>query len=137
MEYRTVKISDLHRHEKVIPEKCRQLHDYITSTHHGVISTINSLPYIVIDISTNVIIDGHHRYCVFQELLVQTITVLAVDYLTDERILVHPTNTTITKTDVISSALSGRLYEPKTTKHMITTWTGELLPIIYLGGMVD
>jgi hypothetical protein len=127
-----IKMSDLKCHEKVIPEKCYELYDYITADPTNINTIIDLLPRIIIDISTNVIIDGHHRYRVFQDLHISTIPVLAVDYINDTNIRIYPSNTNITKENVISAALNNQLYEPKTTKHMIINELGELLPIIDL-----
>ena len=77
---------------------------------------------VVIDSSTGVILDGHHRHAVAVELNLEEIAVIKVDYLDDEKIKVESRNENIpfnsSKSEVIKMGLSEQNYPAKTTKHI-------------------
>ena len=77
---------------------------------------------VVIDSSTGVILDGHHRHEVAVQLNLGKIAVMKVDYLDDEKIKVESRNQNlplvISKSEVIKMGLSEQNYPAKTTKHI-------------------
>lgn len=77
---------------------------------------------VVIDSSTGVILDGHHRHEVAVQLNLEKIAVIKVDYLDDEKIKVESRNQNlplvISKSEVIKMGLSEQDYPAKTTKHI-------------------
>tara|TARA_B100000945_G_scaffold56350_1_gene41520 strand:- start:8576 stop:8986 length:411 start_codon:yes stop_codon:yes gene_type:complete len=87
---------------------------------------------LLIDRETGTILDGHHRYEVGKKLKLKFIPAIVIDYLEDDRIDVttwpNSNLEIIEKTDVISMALSGKLFPPKTSKHSLS----EYLPPIMI-----
>ena len=79
---------------------------------------------LLIDRETGTILDGHHRYEVGKKLKLKFIPAIVIDYLEDDRIDVttwpNSNLEIIEKTDVISMALSGKLFPPKTSKHSLS-----------------
>ena len=77
---------------------------------------------VIIDSSTGVILDGHHRYAVAVQLNLEKIAVIRVDYIDDHRIKVESRNQnkpfSNSKFEVIKMGLSDQNYPAKTTKHM-------------------
>ena len=77
---------------------------------------------VIIDYSTGVILDGHHRHAVAVQLNLEKIAVIKVDYLDDEKIKVESRNQNlplvISKSEVIKMGLSEQNYPAKTTKHI-------------------
>lgn len=77
---------------------------------------------VVIDSSTGVILDGHHRHAVAIQLNLEKIAVIKVDYFDDEKIKVesriqnNPFSST--KSEVIKMGLSEQNFPAKTTKHI-------------------
>ena len=63
------------------------------------------------------IIDGHHRYFALKELGLEKIPVTMINYFSDK--IITDKNDSLMKHDIIENALSGKLYEPKSTKHLI------------------
>ena len=72
---------------------------------------------IVVDVHSKTIIDGHHRYNVFRNLGFMEIPVIYVDYFHPSIVIHSATN--VTKEDVVTAALSGKKFPPKTTRHML------------------
>lgn len=75
---------------------------------------------ILIDRTTGVILDGHHRYWICKNLGCTRIPCIAVDYLKDRSIRVLPRRKglPVSKEEVIHMGLSAITYPPKTTKHV-------------------
>ena len=77
---------------------------------------------VIIDSSTGVILDGHHRYAVAVQLNLEKIAVIRVDYIDDHRIKVESRNQnkpfSNSKFEVIKMGLSDQNYPAKTTKHI-------------------
>ena len=63
------------------------------------------------------IFDGHHRYFALKELGLEKIPVTMINYFSDK--IITDKNDSLMKHDIIENALSGKLYEPKSTKHLI------------------
>jgi hypothetical protein len=112
-------------HEEVRTDKADALLAYV-ETHRGP----PTLPAIVACSRTNVIIDGHHRHMTIRRMGFSLCPVLYVDYEHAD-ILVHTDPAaTITKQAVIDAAVSHRLLEPKSTKHVLLAGNGEPYPIV-------
>ena len=77
---------------------------------------------VIIDSSTGVILDGHHRYAVAVQLDLEKIAVIRVDYIDDDKIKVESRNQnkpfSNSKSEVIKMGLSEQNYPAKTTKHI-------------------
>ena len=81
---------------------------------------------IVVDKSTNIIIDGHHRLKVFKELKIKVIPVFYTNY-SDEKIILRSwfwSGTMLTKNDILQAAKTGKIFPSKTTKHMYKSRDG-------------
>lgn len=128
-------LDDLLCHEEIVAERYQNLLKYATNLSSVHSDVADYIPPIIVDSKLNIIIDGHHRYHVYRALRIPEITVYAIDYMNSPKIIVHPTNHDISKLDVISAALTRKLYPAKTTKHMITNGikdNNDMLPIISL-----
>ncbi len=69
-----------------------------------------------------VILDGHHRYEALKLLGCKRIPVYLVDYVDDSIYLTTWPDAkykNVTKDEVLNMARSGKLYPPKTTKHIV------------------
>ena len=120
-----VKMNWLKAHEEIQEKKVIELHE-MTLRWGGYTKPL------LIDKETGTILDGHHRYEVGKKLKLKFIPAIVIDYLNDERVGVTtwPNSglKTIEKSDVISMALSGNLFPPKTSKHSLS----EYLPPIMI-----
>ena len=80
---------------------------------------------ILIDRATRAILDGHHRYNSALKLNLRLIPAIEVDYLEDDSIEVcswpGKEHLKIDKQAVLSMAMSGKIYPPKSSKHSILT----------------
>lgn len=75
---------------------------------------------ILVDQRTKIILDGHHRYHVFRYLGREKIPCCLIDYQADwVEVRSRRPEFIVTKTDVIRRALTGDLYPPKTTRHIL------------------
>lgn len=76
---------------------------------------------ILVDTHTGSLLDGHHRLSVAQELGLNLIPAICIDYLNSELITLELWPNTniesINKKDVIEMCMGNELYPPKTTKH--------------------
>ena len=121
-----VDVSKLKPHEQVSDEDMNSLRNSLLKEDKCILK----FP-IVCEKEYNIIIDGHNRYHIFKELGLKKIPVYYVDYF-DDRIVVDSwrEGEKVTKRDVIEAAKSGKVFPPKTTKHLyikkeIDTTTGE------------
>lgn len=77
---------------------------------------------IVVDKSSGVILDGHHRFRAYQMLGFQTIPCVLVDYQSEViAVRSRRPEISVSKAEVLRRARSGELYPPKTTKHILHT----------------
>ncbi|MEM3597286.1 MAG: pyridoxal-phosphate dependent enzyme [Candidatus Bathyarchaeia archaeon] len=75
---------------------------------------------IVADKSTNVIIDGEHRFTALKELQCKTIPVIYINYKSPLiEVKSWRKNFKLTKKAVIDAGISGKKIPPKTSKHLI------------------
>lgn len=79
---------------------------------------------LLVDRKTGTILDGHHRTKVAVRMELQCLPCVLVDYLEDDGISVsvwpNSGREAIQKEEVIEAALSGNLFEPKTSRHMLS-----------------
>ena len=127
---KTVDIDNLLTHEIVYEESSNLLYNYLLSLNGE-----KTIPSIIVDDKTNIIIDGHHRLNVLKKLGVKEIQVTAIDYLEQNNIIVNPEDLSITKEIVIQHGLIRNNFKPKTTQHMLCI-NNKLLPIIILSKIV-
>lgn len=76
---------------------------------------------ILVDRSSWVILDGHHRVQVAKRLGHKTISAIVIDYLRDPRVEVTgwDEQKIITKLDILNAARSHRLFAPRTSRHRL------------------
>lgn len=75
---------------------------------------------VIVDKSTMVILDGHHRYNSLKNLGCKLCPVCLVDYQSNDiEVGCWRTGEEITKSEVIAAGLSGKLLSPKTSRHII------------------
>ena len=76
---------------------------------------------IIVDINTNVIIDGHHRTAALALLNVKCVGAICLDYLNDSLIQLDfwKPNIKLSKTEVLRAGLQKALLDVKTTKHKL------------------
>ncbi len=108
-----VELERLRQHEEVDPNHLNTLTQQIASD--------KVLKYaIVADFKTKVILDGEHRYNALKNLGCKRIPVVYVDYESPNiEVQAWRDNYHLTKRDIIEAALTGKLFPPKTSKHVI------------------
>ncbi|MBI4173646.1 MAG: ParB N-terminal domain-containing protein [Candidatus Aenigmarchaeota archaeon] len=121
-----VALDRLHEHEQVRAERLAEL------TQDIMLRGILERP-IVVDVASNVIIDGHHRYNVFKNLGLKAIPVIYADYQNDSIVIL---NSVVTKQQVVASGRNGHKFPPKTTLHQVKTANG-LVAISELVGKIS
>ncbi|MCS6937200.1 MAG: transcriptional regulator [Candidatus Bipolaricaulota bacterium] len=106
-------LQELLCHEEIEPAR---LHQLIQQAQNNA----ETIEPILVDQRTKIILDGHHRYHLFKYLGREKIPCCLIDYQADW-VEVHSRRPefTVTKAEVIRRALSGDLYPPKTTKHVV------------------
>lgn len=124
-EFKYVSIDDIKIHEKYIKQRHDNLLNYVDNLDKKI-----NVPAIVICHKTYTVIDGHHRLSIFRHFEKKTIPCILIDY-DNEDIIVHPDNK-ITKQNVIDSATSGKLLDPKSTCHTVKDSNNFFHPIIVI-----
>ena len=99
-------------HEKVIVNKKEILKNNLKYKDDYVI-----ISSIIICMETHMIIDGHHRYFALKELGIEKIPVTLINYFSEK--IKTDDNNSFSKNEIIENAKKGKLYEPKSTKHLI------------------
>ncbi len=116
IEFSLVDIDSLKEHEEIYPEKVKELAEEIK--RDGVVKKP-----ILVDKEHMVILDGHHRYQALKMLGCKKVPAFLVDYLHDDRIKVTlwPTAkiSSISKELVVKTALEGKKFTPKTSRHIV------------------
>ena len=107
-----IDINLLFPHEHVIVDKKEILKNNLKYKDDSVI-----ISSIIICNESKMIIDGHHRYFALKELGIEKIPVTKINYFSD-KIITDKTDS-LMKHDIIENALDGKLYDPKSTKHLI------------------
>ena len=110
-----VDIGSLKGHEEVIP-------DNLSKREKKLLSKGFYKP-IIVDRSSMVILDGHHKWTAAGRLGLARVPVIMVDYLDDEGVLVdvwpNCGRDSITKNEVLNMGSSGDLFPPKTSRHTL------------------
>lgn len=77
-------------------------------------------PPVLVDLATNVILDGHHRWRASALLGLKRLPCWCVDYKNDVvvRVMSRRPEIAVSKDAVIATALAGRVFPIKTTRHM-------------------
>lgn len=116
LDVELIDVSDLKPHEMFDEKRALEIQESIIK---------EGLKHpIVVDRSTNIILDGHHRYNIMKKLKIPQVPVFYVNYF-DEHIIVDSWNgIKLTKNDVIGNVRSGKLFPNKTTKHMFVSEKG-------------
>ena len=108
-----IDIGSLKGHEEVIP-------DNLAKREKKLLSKGFYKP-IIVDRSSMVILDGHHKWTAAGRLGLARVPVIMVDYLDDEGVLVEvwPNcgRDSITKTEVLEMGSSEDVFPPKTSRH--------------------
>ncbi len=119
MDVELVPIAWLRPHEEVKPRNVDTLHEM----------TLRWSAYtkpLLVDCASGTILDGHHRYHVGIRIGLSRLPVIKVDYLGDDSIELDlwPASNieSLTKQEVIDTALSESLYPPKTTRHRFSDY---------------
>jgi hypothetical protein len=105
--------ADLVPHEEVDPARLAALVEELRAS--GMF-----YPPVLVDETTRVILDGHHRWRASTQLGLRFLPCWCVNYLGNSiiRVMSRRPGYDVTKHDVLSMATSGRLYPIKTTRHM-------------------
>ena len=111
-EVTEIDINLLSPHEKVIADKKEILKANLKYKDDSVI-----ISSIIICSESKMIIDGHHRYFALKELGLEKIPVTMINYFSDK--IITDKNDSLMKHDIIENALSGKLYESKSSTHLI------------------
>tara|TARA_B100000902_G_scaffold376628_1_gene407920 strand:- start:191 stop:601 length:411 start_codon:yes stop_codon:yes gene_type:complete len=110
-----VDIGLLKGHEEVIP-------DNLDKREKKLLSKGFYKP-IIVDRSSMVILDGHHKWTAAARLGLVRVPVIMVDYLADEGVLVdvwpNCGRDSITKTEVLAMGVSEDIFPPKTSRHTL------------------
>lgn len=114
MKIRNINIEKIKEHEAVYKSNLIKIKSMIIKA--GVFREP-----IIVDKTTLVVLDGHHRLNSCRLLGLKKIPCLTVDYLTDKKIKVasRRNNILIDKNTVIKMGLSSHVFPHKTTKHFI------------------
>jgi ParB-like chromosome segregation protein Spo0J len=77
-------------------------------------------PPVLVDAVSRVILDGHHRWHASSRLGLTLLPCYVVAYFDDStiRVMSRRPEIEVTKQSVIDTALAGRIYPHKTTRHM-------------------
>ena len=116
-EVELVEISWLKAHEQVKDKRVDKLKE-MTLKWGGYTKPL------LVDQVTGSILDGHHRHKVGMMLNLKRLPVILCDYINDDdiKLEIWPNRgkDTITKEEVIDMALSGELFPPKTSRHLLS-----------------
>lgn len=108
-----VELSKLKEHEEIIPERIEELKKEILSDDF-------LREPIIVDMNTNIILDGHHRFNILKSLGYSKIAVQYIDYRKPEIIVESWGNSKKqTKKSVIEKVSKREKFPPKTTRHII------------------
>lgn len=100
-------------HEEIDPSRVDRLVEEIRTSGRF-------YPPVLVDRATRVILDGHHRWTAASRLSLALLPCYSVRYLDDPaiRVMSRRPDIEVTKQSVLETALAGRTYPHKTTRHM-------------------
>ena len=112
-EFELIAPRDLKPHEEIDPARLDRLVDEIQRSGRF-------YPPVLVDRATRVILDGHHRWNAAGRLGLARLPCYSVRYLDDPviRVMSRRPGIDVTKQSVLDTALAGRTYPHKTTRHM-------------------
>jgi ParB-like chromosome segregation protein Spo0J len=112
-EFELIAPRQLVPHEEVDAERVERLADEIRNAG-------TFYPPVLVDRATRVILDGHHRWHASSRLGLALLPCYTVSYFDDPtiRVMSRRPEIDVTKHSVIDTALAGRIYPHKTTRHM-------------------
>jgi L-serine kinase (ADP) len=123
--FEIIGIEDLKEHEEVDSNLLRTVMRKVKA--EGVIRKP-----IAVDSRTLVVIDGAHRLNALKLLQCDRVPACMVDYQSDDILLYSTSGDAIKKEDVINTALAGKRFPPKTTRHMVKLADGRIKHISWL-----
>ena len=110
-----VDIDALKGHEEVIPDNLIKRKEKLLSK--------GFYKPIIVDRSSMVILDGHHKWTAAGRLGLARVPVIMVDYLANEGVLVDVWpdcgRDSISKTEVLDMGMSEDVFPPKTSRHTL------------------
>ncbi len=112
MEIKWIPTKNLLEHEEVDPEEVNKIHRTLQKNKFTPI-VVTKIP----DKDRYVILDGHHRFNALKKNSAESVPCIVVDYKSVKLDHWREEYKAVTKDDVISSALSGKKFPRKTTKH--------------------
>ena len=130
MKYALVEPDQLLPHEHVVKDRLEKLVEYMYTLKPYAI-----LPAILVCSKTNVIIDGHHRYYALQNINIKEIPVVYINY--DSDLIVPVLDNSITKKEIIETAIHRKLLKPKSSFHHILDIFGKPHPLILISPLSD
>ncbi len=107
-----VELDDLRPHENVDPRRTACLKAEIERDDLLKLA-------IAVDIHTTVILDGHHWFEVLRQIGCKRIPVTFVSYPSPLIEVTSWDGCPLTKSEIVHAGLGGRLYPPKTSKHLV------------------
>ena len=109
-----VRLKDLKHHEEIHQEHVDELRSQIEQD--GLVKNP-----IIVDKRSMIILDGHHRATILEELGYVSIPVCFVDYDDEEQVQVGSwrDDDLVTKSDVIWAGLTGNRLKAKTSRHHV------------------
>jgi ParB-like chromosome segregation protein Spo0J len=112
-KFTLIKPDELHSHEAVDEEQIRRVLWMMKDSGHF-------HPPLLVDLKTNVVLDGHHRLWASKELGCKRIPCYCVDYLADDSVVLESwrADEALTKHQVIKMGLSDDVFPQKTTRHL-------------------
>ncbi len=108
-KYTLIKIKELKQHEEIDNGHFQLLFNEIIKNRY--------VEPILVEESSKVILDGHHRYNVMKKLGLSEIPARLVDYA-DVEVHSRRPEVEVTKEEVIRRGLTGELFPPKTSRHI-------------------
>ena len=112
-EFELIAPALLRPHEEIDAERLEHLVEEIRQSG-------TFYPPLLVDRTSRVILDGHHRWRASARLGFAVVPCYCVDYLVDPtiRVMSRRPDIEVTKQSVLDTAESGRTYPKKTTRHM-------------------
>ncbi|AEB28561.1 ParB N-terminal domain-containing protein [Francisella hispaniensis] len=109
------KLSELIPSEKISEESANSLYEEIFK------SKVWKHP-VLVDLNTNIILDGHHRFSVAKKLQLKYIPCILVDFNSSiVSVTSWRTREKLCKKMILDKALTGDLFDYKTTKNILHT----------------
>lgn len=110
MKKAQVKVRLLRPHEKTDSKNLRKI--------HAEVAKAGAVYPLLVDKKTLVVLDGHHRLAILKKLKVEKAPVFLVDYFgKDVNVGSWKKGKVVTKEEVISRGMTGKLFSPKTSRH--------------------